>query len=178
MILGASEWNGRRRTLWVLPVRKEVTQSRALSRILALLRHKRRVWWQTVLNAPERSRRMRAAVSQLSSMVLMSSVAAMRAVLVLWLLRNLDWEGSRVQFFSRKRVSCLLTAFSMTFAGKGSREIGRKFLRSFGSALGFLRRALILTCFQPSGKMADSKELLMIFRSWGAMTELALLRMW
>ncbi|KAJ1170072.1 hypothetical protein NDU88_001953 [Pleurodeles waltl] len=82
MILVASDRKGGRRTLWVLPVGKEVIQSRALSRIPASWRHVRRVWRQTVSKAAERSRRMRAAVSPLSSKVLMSSVAAMRAVSV------------------------------------------------------------------------------------------------
>lgn len=107
----------------------------------------------------------------------MSSVAAMRAVSVLWLLRNPDWGESRVLFSSRNCVSCLLTIFSMTFTGNGSREMSRKFLRSFGSALGFLSRALISACFQLSGKVAVSKELLNILQSWGAMMELALLKM-
>ncbi|KAJ1187228.1 hypothetical protein NDU88_004007 [Pleurodeles waltl] len=104
LISVASEQNGGRRTLWVLLVRKEMTQSRALLQIPALLRREQRVWWQTVSNAAERSRRMRAAVSPLSSVVLMSAAVAMRAVLVLWLLRNPDWESREGEQEDRPEV--------------------------------------------------------------------------
>ncbi|KAJ1105280.1 hypothetical protein NDU88_002688 [Pleurodeles waltl] len=66
----------------------------------------------------------------------------------------------------------------MTFAGNGSREMGRKFFRSLGSAFGFLRRALISACFQLSGNLAILKEKLMAFRRCGAMAASALLKMW
>ncbi|KAJ1172343.1 hypothetical protein NDU88_004190 [Pleurodeles waltl] len=120
---------------------------------------------------------MRATVSPLSIRVLMSSVTAMRAVSVLWLARNPDWEGSRRLLSSRNLVSCLLTVFSMTLAEKGRSEMGRKFFRSLGSAVGFFRRALTSACFQLSGKVADANELLMMVWRWGAMMSSALLKM-
>ncbi|KAJ1115750.1 hypothetical protein NDU88_003972 [Pleurodeles waltl] len=99
--------------------------SRAFSWIPMLLRRCTRVRWQTVSNAAERSRRMRAAVSPLSTRARMSSVAAMRAVSVLWLARKPDCEWSRDPLVSRKAASCLLTVFSMTLAGNGRSEMGR-----------------------------------------------------
>lgn len=51
------------------------------------------------------------------SRALMSSVAAIRAVLVLWLAQNPDWEGSRRLWSSKFWVSCWLIAFSKTLAG-------------------------------------------------------------
>ncbi|KAJ1140126.1 hypothetical protein NDU88_006486, partial [Pleurodeles waltl] len=51
--------------------------------------------------AAERSRRMRATVLPLSTLVLMS-VQAMRVVSGLWFLRNPDWEALNMLFSSKK----------------------------------------------------------------------------
>ena len=113
MSLG-SEVKGGRRTLCVLPVR-------ILMRCSLVIR----VWWDTVLNAAEKLSRIRAAVSPRSRRVVKSSVAAIKVVSVLWLLRNPDCEASRRLFLSRCSVSWWLIAFLRTFEGKGSREMGR-----------------------------------------------------
>lgn len=97
----------------------------------------------------------------------MLSVTARRAVSVLWFFLKPNWEESRMLFSSMKEASWLFTAFLMTFAGYGSKEIGQNFLRLVGSAKGFSERELISARFQSSGKEAVSKERLMIRQSSG-----------
>ncbi|KAJ1099797.1 hypothetical protein NDU88_004892 [Pleurodeles waltl] len=135
MILVASKRNGGSWTLWALPVRKEVTHSRALSRIPALLRRERRVWWQMV---QEDEGRGFATVQYGSDVVVgggdegaFGAVVAAESGLGMVQGSVLLWEA----------------VLSMTFAGKGSREIGRKFLRSFGSAFWFFEEGFDLGMF-------------------------------
>ena len=90
MRLRVSKEKGARLTYWVLPVSKEQIQWRDGHWIPMLCRHQMRMEWETILNAAERSRRMRAAVSPLSRIMQMSSVATMRAVSLLWLRKYPD----------------------------------------------------------------------------------------
>lgn len=70
--------------LWVLLARKERIQSRAVPVMPASWSLAARVQCEMVLKAAERSIRMRTAVWSWLSSMRMSSVAARRAVLVLW----------------------------------------------------------------------------------------------
>lgn len=77
-----------------------------------------RVWGDTVLKATEMSRRVKAAASPQSMTGLMSSVAVIRLVLVLWFAQNPHLDASRILWFSRYSVIWWLIPFSITLAGK------------------------------------------------------------
>lgn len=113
------------RTLWVLPVRKEVIDPlEGVSLDSDVVKSFDGVWWDTVLNTAEWLRKIKAAVSPQWRRVLMLLVTAIRAVSVLWLVLSMDWEMSRRLLFSRCSVSWGLLVFSSTLVGKGSREMG------------------------------------------------------
>ena len=80
--------------------------------------------WETVSNATERSRRMRAAISPLSRIIWMLSVVVMIAVSVLCLGLKPDCMVSSSWLVLRCAVGRLLMSFSKTLAGYASGEIG------------------------------------------------------
>ncbi|KAJ1215194.1 hypothetical protein NDU88_002803 [Pleurodeles waltl] len=97
---------------------------------------------------------MRATVSRLSSLVLMLSVVAMRAVSVLWLLRNLDREGSRMRFSLRKRgVAEVLGRRNVVGVGAGVGE----FLQDVEELL--VAVCIVLDSVFEGGSLGGSDEL-------------------
>lgn len=87
----------------VLLERKDLIHSRAVSLILTVFSKRViRILWSVVLNAALRSNKINITDSPESTEVKMSFNTLSRAVSVLWLVLNPDWNFSKISFWTKK----------------------------------------------------------------------------
>ena len=118
----------------------------------------RRMVWEMVSNAAVRSRRMRIEREPVSAARRRSLVILMRAVSVLWWGRKPDWNFSKRLLWERWEWSCDATVFSRILDRNGRLEMGRRLLKSCGSAFGFLRMGEMAADFKDEGNIPEERE--------------------